>query len=144
MQKQERALVPFGSAPGVPALAAAELELRSVELAKEGKAPNTRRAYESDWASWVGFCEAQNFVPLPADPDHVKLYLTHLTTEFGRAGKKLRPRTAERHLAAIATTHCALGLTFDRHGGHTRRRTKRHERPTLFLHVEPLLAARHS
>jgi integrase len=29
-------------------------------------------------------------------------------------GKKLRPRTAERHLAAIATTHCAQGLAFDR------------------------------
>jgi len=115
MQKQERALVPFGSAPGVPALAAAELELRSVELAKEGKAPNTRRAYESDWTSWVKFCEAEDFVPLPADPDQVKLYLTHLTTEFGLSGKKLRPRTAERHLAAINTTHCAMGLTFDRH-----------------------------
>jgi site-specific recombinase XerD len=86
-----------------------------VDLAKEGRAPNTRRAYESDWASWIAFCESQEFVPLPAEPDHVKLYLTHLTTEFGRAGKKLRPRTAERHLAAIATTHCAMGLTFDRH-----------------------------
>jgi integrase len=63
----------------------------------------------------VAFCEAQNFVPVPADPEQVKLYLTHLTTAFGRTGKKLRPRTAERHLAAITTTHCALGLTFDRH-----------------------------
>jgi len=115
MQKQGRALVPFGSAPGVPAVAAAELALAAAELAENAKAPNTRRAYESDWASWVKFCVSQNFVPLPADPDHVTLYLTHLTTEFGLAGKKLRPRTAERHLAAINTTHCALGLTFDRH-----------------------------
>ena len=115
MQKQGRALVPFGSEPGVPVVAAAELALAAGALAENAKAPNTRRAYESDWASWEAFCQAHNFVPLPADPDHVKLYLTHLTTEFGRAGKKLRPRTAERHLAAIATTHCAMGLTFDRH-----------------------------
>jgi integrase len=63
----------------------------------------------------VKFCEAHQFVPLPADPDQVTLYLTHLTTEFGIKGKKLRPRSAERHLAAINTTHCAMGLVFDRH-----------------------------
>jgi site-specific recombinase XerD len=114
MQKQGQALVPFSSAPGVPAVAAAELALAAAALAENARAPNTRRAYESDWASWVAFCEAQNFVPLPADPEHVKLYLTHLTDFFGAKGKKLRPRTAERHLAAITTTHCALGLTFDR------------------------------
>jgi site-specific recombinase XerD len=115
MQKQGRALVPFGPAPGVPAVAADKLELASAALAEAAKALNTRRAYESDWASWEKFCRAHKFVPLPADPEQVKLYLTHLTTEFGLKGKKLRPRTAERHLAAINTTHCALGLTFDRH-----------------------------
>lgn len=79
------------------------------------KTPKRRtRAYESDWASWEAFCQSQNFVPLPADPEHVTLYLTHLTNFFGRTGKRLRPRTAERHLAAIVTTHCAEGLTFDR------------------------------
>ena len=115
MQKQGRALVPFGSAPGMPTVAAAELALAAAALAENSKAPNTRRAYESDWASWVAFCEAQDFVPLPADPAHVTLYLTHLTDFFGAKGTKLRPRTAERHLAAIATTHCAMGLTFERH-----------------------------
>ena len=115
MQKQGRALVPFGSEPGVPAVAAAELALAAAALAENARAPNTRRAYESDWASWEEFCQAQNFVPLPADPEQITLYLTHLTTEFGLKGKKLRPRTAERHLAAINTTHCAMGLTFDRH-----------------------------
>lgn len=105
----------FGPSPGVPAVGTAELALAAAALAENAKAPNTRRAYESDWASWVAFCEAQDFVPLPADPEHVKLYLTHLTEFFGAKGTKLRPRTAERHLAAIATTHCAMGLTFERH-----------------------------
>jgi site-specific recombinase XerD len=99
----------------VPVVAAAELALAAAALAEDAKAPNTRRAYESDWASWEAFCRSQNFVALPADPEHVTLYLTQLTDFFGSKGKKLRPRTAERHLAAIATTHCALGLTFDRH-----------------------------
>jgi len=115
MQNQGQALVPFGSAPGVPAVEAAELDLAAASLAENAKASNTRRAYESDWSSWVAFCEAHKFVPLPADPDQVKLYLTHLTDFFGAKGKKLRSRTAERHLAAITTTHCAMGLTFDRH-----------------------------
>jgi site-specific recombinase XerD len=115
MHKQGRALVPFGSEPGVPAVSAAELAAAAADLAENANAPNTRRAYESDWASWEAFCRAHNFVPLPADPERVTLYLTHLTDFFGAKGKKLRPRTAERHLAAIATTHCALGLTFDRH-----------------------------
>lgn len=147
MDKESRALVPFGSAPGVPAVAAEKLESTSVDLAKEGKAPNTRRAYESDWGSWVAFCEAHEFVPLPADPDHVKLYLTHLTTEFGRAGKKLRPRTAERHLAAIATTHCAMGLTFDRHSpalvktlDGIRRTFDRSQKGALALRTEDIVA----
>jgi hypothetical protein len=113
----------FGSAPGVPAVAAAELALAAAALAENAKAPNTRRAYESDWASWEAFCQAHNFVPLPADPEQVMLYLTHLTDFFGSKGKKLRPRTAERHLAAIATTHCALGLTFDRNVPRSRKRS---------------------
>ena len=115
MQKQGRELVAFGSAPGVPAVTAAELALTAAALAENAKAPNTRRAYESDWGSWEAFCRAHSFVPLPADPEHVTLYLAHLTDFFGAKGKKLRPRTAERHLAAIATTHCAMGLAFDRH-----------------------------
>jgi integrase len=105
----------FGSASGVPAVGAAELALTAASLAENAKAPNTRRAYESDWGSWEAFCRAHSFVPLPADPGHVTLYLAQLTDFFGTKGKTLRPRTAERHLAAIATTHCAMGLTFDRH-----------------------------
>ena len=61
MQKQGRALVPFGSEPGVPVVAAAELALAAGALAENAKAPNTRRAYESDWASWEEFCQAHEF-----------------------------------------------------------------------------------
>jgi hypothetical protein len=87
MQKQGRALVPFGSEPGVPVVAAAELESAAAVLAENAKAPNTRRAYESDWASWEEFCRAHDFVPLPADPEQVTLYLTQLTTVAGRKRK---------------------------------------------------------
>lgn len=114
MQKQGRALVPFGPARGVPAVPVDKLASTAAALEQNARTTNTRRAYASDWASWEAFCQAHDFVPLPADPEQVKLYLTHLTTEFGRKGKKLRPRTAERHLAAINTTHCAMGFIFDR------------------------------
>jgi len=43
----------------------------------------------------------------------VRRYLTQLGAVGGRKGAKLRPRSAQRHLAAIAAAHRAAGLEFD-------------------------------
>jgi site-specific recombinase XerD len=83
------------------------------ELAKRCVAENTTRSYKSDWESWEAFCGAHEFTPIPADPEQVRLYLTQLTQFAGRKGVKVKPRTAQRHLAAIAAAHRAQDVAFD-------------------------------
>jgi integrase len=43
----------------------------------------------------------------------VRRYLTQLGGVGGRKGAKLKPKTAQRHLASIAAAHRAAGLVFD-------------------------------
>src|SRR5208282_1653326 len=89
------------------------LEEAAGELAKQSVSGNTRRSYKSDWESWEAFCGAHGFTPLPAEPEQVRLYLTQLTQFSGRKGGKVKPRTAQRHLAAIAAAHRAADIGFD-------------------------------
>jgi site-specific recombinase XerD len=83
------------------------------ELAKRSVSENTTRSYRSDWQSWEAFCCFHGFTPLPADPEQVRLYLTQLTQFAGRNGGKVKPRTAQRHLVAIAAAHRAQDIGFD-------------------------------
>jgi integrase len=82
-------------------------------LAKQSVAENTRRSYKSDWESWGAFCGGHGFTPLPAEPEHIRLYLAQLTQFAGRKGKPLTPKTAQRHLAAIAAAHRSQDIAFD-------------------------------
>lgn len=70
----------------------------------DSRAANTVRAYRSDWNDFSGFCNAHGLANLPALPQTVALYLTHLTD-----GRGLKARTLERRLAAIAQVHEAAG-----------------------------------
>lgn len=97
----------------LPAVPLERLRAEAVEADAASAAKNTVRAYDSDWQSWLGFCVTHELLPLPADPEHVRLYLVQLTAFGGRQGRPLRPRTAERHLAAIAAAHRAKDLPFD-------------------------------
>jgi site-specific recombinase XerD len=96
------------------AVATAEgLDCLADEFDRNSVAKNTRRSYVSDWASWLAFCECHRINPLPAHPADVRRYLTQLGAVGGRKGTKLRPKSAQRHLAAIAAAHRAAGLEFD-------------------------------
>jgi site-specific recombinase XerD len=66
------------------------------------RAPNTVRAYASDWRDFLSFCDARGLQPLPASPEAVALYITHL------AGSR-RAVTVQRRLAAISQTHQDAG-----------------------------------
>jgi site-specific recombinase XerD len=103
----------FSPPSGLPAARLAELDEAAAALGKNAAAPNTVRAYESDWQSWCTFCVRHGFTPLPAAPEHVRLYLAQLVEYGGRKGKRLRPKTTQRHIAAIAAAHRAQNVAFD-------------------------------
>jgi len=75
-----------------------------------GLAASTRRAYASDWAHFVAFCERYGLDPLPADPDTVRLYVTELGTALDAEGTpSYRPATITRRLSAITRAHRDAG-----------------------------------
>jgi site-specific recombinase XerD len=97
----------------VPEATAEQLDRLADDLDQNSIAINTRRSYLSDWASWLDFCERHRTNPLPAEAADVRRYLTQLGAVEGRKGAKLKPKTAQRHLAAIAAAHRAASLAFD-------------------------------
>ena len=99
--------------PALPGISLADLASGVDAVAAAVRAPATNLAYTSDWTSWCAFCRSHGFPHLPADPHHLRLYLVQLAEHGGRKGHPLRPRTAERHLAAIAAAHRAAELPFD-------------------------------
>jgi site-specific recombinase XerD len=64
---------------------------------------NTRKAYRSDWNSFLDFCEYQNLSPMPASVDTLELYLTELATQ-GRTYS-----TIVRALTSINKAHGIMG-----------------------------------
>lgn len=72
------------------------------DYARQAKSKNTRRAYASDWDDFARWCQPYGFVPLPARPETVALYLTALADA-------LKPSTLGRRLATISQVHQAAG-----------------------------------
>ena len=70
----------------------------------KAKAPNTVRAYTSDWCQFEAWCDERGLDPLPARPEAVATWLAALAM----AGKA--DSTIERHLAAIGWKHGQEGL----------------------------------
>jgi integrase len=77
--------------------------LRLEELQSFQHAPRTVSAYASDWKDFVRWCADSAKESLPAHPDTVALYLSHLVPL-----KKVS--TLERRMAAIGARHQAAGL----------------------------------
>jgi integrase len=62
----------------------------------------TRVAYACDWRAFVAWCRARNYVPLPAAPAVVAMYLPH-------AAKTLKAASIARRCAAIGYYHDQAG-----------------------------------
>lgn len=76
-----------------------------------GTADSTRRAYSSDWAQFTAWCADTGLVPLPATPETVVEYVTHLTaTPRAKTGRPYSPSSIERAVAAIRTAHTAANV----------------------------------
>ena len=85
-----------------PQVAHAELQHTAAaakEYIAQSLAPNTIKAYQSDWADFTAWCTTYQRDALPAIPDTVILYLSHLA----RLGRK--PSTIERRCASIKQAH---------------------------------------
>ena len=75
---------------------------RARDYARQAKAESTRRAYASDWADFVGWCQVQGRVSLPADAETIAMYVTALA-----ADRKVS--TIQRRIAAISQVHQFAG-----------------------------------
>lgn len=72
------------------------------DYVRQAKSHNTHRAHASDWDDFERWCRPYGFVPLPAKPETVALYLTALADA-------LKPSTLGRRLATISQVHQAAG-----------------------------------
>jgi site-specific recombinase XerD len=72
------------------------------QFAAQAKAPNTLRAYASDWRHFCAWCEAHRMVPMPAAPEAVAMYLADLAATHKAA-------TLTRRVSAISQAHHLAG-----------------------------------
>jgi len=95
-------------------------------LSENRHAANTRKAYRSDFAHFVDWCNhtstGTSIDPLPADPATVWLYLSALVADDNAANYKVA--TLERRLSAIKWMH----------------ETNEHPSPTTHTRVRELIA----
>ncbi len=85
------------------ALSLYKAEERAHHYARESRAANTRRAYRSDWADFITWCQAHGRSALPAAPETVVFYLSD-------RADTLKTATLQRRLTSIAQAHKAADL----------------------------------
>ncbi len=73
----------------------------------QARAANTRRAYRSSFADYVGWCQRLGLEPLSADPQLIGMYLA------GLPELQFKYATIRMRLSAIAAAHRAAGLALD-------------------------------
>lgn len=80
-----------------------KVQCKATEYILNSKAPNTIRAYLSDWKHFRSWCESNGLVSLPATVETIGLYLT----TFAEIHKVA---TLQRHLTAIREAHKAVDI----------------------------------
>lgn len=65
-------------------------------------ATNTRKTYDSGWRSWSRWASDRGHPVLPADPEHLQVWLATMVIQ------NMKPTTAAIYLAAVADRHRAL------------------------------------
>ena len=96
-------LVPIVEAGAGAELAeVAKLTQEARDYIQDAKAKNTIRAYTSDWKDFTDWCKIQRRESLPATPETVALYITHLA-------RGLKTSTIQRRISSISQAHAAAG-----------------------------------
>lgn len=83
-------------------LALGDLIDQARAYAAQSKAPNTIRAYRSDWADFSRWCGTHGVDAMPAAPETIAAYLTALASTH-------KPATISRRIAAISQAHQTAG-----------------------------------
>jgi len=83
------------------------LKEETLKNLQSSKAPNTVRAYKSDFEDFGLFCIKNGYQNLPSEPKIVSLYLTHLST------KDAKISTIKRRLVSIGVIHKMKGHYLD-------------------------------
>lgn len=76
-----------------------DLAQAAAGFASKGKAESTLKVYRRDWSAFAAWCDARGLQSLPAAPEAVALYITHL------AQQDRKPATIERKLVGISQAH---------------------------------------
>jgi len=84
-----------------------KLEKETILNLEQSKAPNTIRAYQSDFSDFRFFCAKNGFKSIPSEPKVVSLYLTHLSTNEAKIS------TLKRRLVSIGVIHKLKGHYLD-------------------------------
>ena len=103
----------FHVAPPPTQVAAAALAAAKA-YARQALAPETLRAYATDWAAFTAWCRAAGCTSLPAEPTAVAAYLAACAPGYSRSA-------LERRLAAIGHQHRLRDLLWS--AGHPAIRT---------------------
>ncbi|MDB4987806.1 MAG: integrase family protein, partial [Myxococcaceae bacterium] len=89
---------------GILAPSLAELDAEAARLAAEAYAPNTRRAYQSDWDAFARWCDAHALPAMPTTVDALCEYLAYLGL------LKHKVSTIRRKRLAIGLAHAHAGF----------------------------------
>jgi site-specific recombinase XerD len=84
-----------------------KLEQETIINLEHSKAPNTIRAYKSDFNDFRLFCAKNGFRSIPSEPKVVSLYLTNLSTNQAKMS------TLKRRLVSIGVIHKLKGHYLD-------------------------------
>ena len=84
-----------------------KLQKETILNLEHSKAPNTIRAYQSDFSDFRLFCANNGFRSIPSEPKVVSLYLTHLSTNEAKMS------TLKRRLVSIGVIHKLKGHYLD-------------------------------
>ncbi len=130
-------------------LEAERLYARSLQFQKDGTPANTKRAYEGDWKRFEAWCVLWGHRALPASPQVVILYITHLA-DPERTGGSQKPATIERAMAAVSHYHKVRGYVPPRQSVHVQQHLQKVKNalkmapeeapPLLVRHLEKIVA----
>lgn len=96
-------LEPVPATPAAVARTDHELSARTVDRMQRSIPTETRRAYERGWAQFADWCAARSRTAMPATPQTLAEFVSHLVDE------DKAPSTIEQTIAAVRTAHRYAG-----------------------------------